>query len=518
MNPVVLAAIAVSLVSLGTVSMASIASQQAVSNANLQKVALERDRLAEQVNAYISAVTPSGSNTVATIKNTGTSTVVVDHCLVLYPSGMSTPTAIKTAVGGSSSSGILPGSNMNITFSGNVSPENIKCVTSKGTVLPVKIDGTDGNYSVTDDIAIYSVVADVVPGTNTFLNNLAVKLSGMPTVTYDAPAGTMTYKIPVVSTITVTQVLAYTSSTAYTDISSGLTGTKLAGTTFTVPISTPTLTKLVIKYTGSDGKAHDATIWPQNVNRFSGSATVSHVPGITVQHYAQNGGSTPYNYVYVYGSDKVLGSTISCSFSYPECTNPQTYMSWGYQYNWNQGWVTFTPNQADGPVFYSNYWYSTVMPASAHVFKFPAPSSSFEVTLTVARSVSYSGYSRYSYVYCFSNSDYTNVAVKGTPAGGGSQATLYTASGLLSNTPSYSFVSQSGGAYYSYTGSTSMPASTYKFRVDNVQPGSQVQVNVEHVVSMQNQYGCYQWNTSYGLFPQSIMSNLNTSTSLSLAP
>ncbi|MEP0824499.1 MAG: hypothetical protein HRF40_03355, partial [Nitrososphaera sp.] len=97
MNPVVIAAVAISLVSLGAVSMASIASQQAVGNANLQKAVLERDRLSEQVNAFISSVTPSGSGTVATVKNTGSNAITIDHCLVLsQPStGNSRPEATK---------------------------------------------------------------------------------------------------------------------------------------------------------------------------------------------------------------------------------------------------------------------------------------------------------------------------------------------------------------------------------------------------------------------------------------
>src|SRR5690606_11431526 len=145
MNPVVIAAVAISLVSLGTVSMASIASQQAVSSASLQKTILERDRLSEQVNAFISAVMPSGSDTVATVRNTGSAPVTIDHCLVLLPSpddGSLRPAATK--VPGVSSSTVNPGSTLDIAIEGTVTGDSIKCVTSKGTVLPVKMDGGDG--------------------------------------------------------------------------------------------------------------------------------------------------------------------------------------------------------------------------------------------------------------------------------------------------------------------------------------------------------------------------------------
>src|SRR5690606_40257235 len=70
-------------------------SDLAVSSASLQKTILERDRLSEQVNAFISAVMPSGSDTVATVKNTGSSPVTIDHCLVLSPSDGSLRPAAK---------------------------------------------------------------------------------------------------------------------------------------------------------------------------------------------------------------------------------------------------------------------------------------------------------------------------------------------------------------------------------------------------------------------------------------
>ncbi|MEP0823926.1 MAG: hypothetical protein HRF40_00415, partial [Nitrososphaera sp.] len=63
MNPVIFAAVAISLLAVGTVSMSSLAAQQSTSNANVQKMALERDRNAEQANAYISAVSAESSST-----------------------------------------------------------------------------------------------------------------------------------------------------------------------------------------------------------------------------------------------------------------------------------------------------------------------------------------------------------------------------------------------------------------------------------------------------------------------
>jgi hypothetical protein len=166
MNPVVLAAVALSLVAFGAVASTSLAAQQNSSSASTQRIAQERDRLLEQTNAYISLVAPSGSNTKATIKNTGTSTVTIDHCLALAPStGNLKSTATKVSV----NQIVNSGANYNVTLTGIVAAENIKCVTSKGTVLPVKLDSAAANNaagsSVADDLGIYSVSAKVVPGT-----------------------------------------------------------------------------------------------------------------------------------------------------------------------------------------------------------------------------------------------------------------------------------------------------------------------------------------------------------------
>jgi hypothetical protein len=160
MNPVVLAAVAISLLAVGAVSMSSLSAQQATSSAGVQKMALERDRLGEQVNAYISAVAAESSSTKATVKNTGSSPVTVDHCLALSPSSTLRPTAAKVAVGQT----VSPGAMLDITLSGNVGADNIKCVTSKGTVLPVKLAAAAGDAmpDPVDYIDSFAVMADVV--------------------------------------------------------------------------------------------------------------------------------------------------------------------------------------------------------------------------------------------------------------------------------------------------------------------------------------------------------------------
>jgi archaellum component FlaF (FlaF/FlaG flagellin family) len=212
MNPIVLAAIAISLVSLGTVSMASIASQQAVSSANLQKATLERDRLAEQVNAFISAVTPSGSNTVATVKNTGSSPVAIDHCLVLSPSSGGNLRPVATRVPAVSGSTVSPGSTFDITIPGTVIGDNIKCVTSKGTVLPVKLDAAAGDAGpdTNNYFDLYSISADVgirTAASYSTGNVIPVNRPSDPPLTI--PPGTLTYHIPVEGAVTVSSAVAY---------------------------------------------------------------------------------------------------------------------------------------------------------------------------------------------------------------------------------------------------------------------------------------------------------------------
>jgi archaellum component FlaF (FlaF/FlaG flagellin family) len=212
MNPVVFAAIAISLVSLGAVSMASIASQQAVSSANLQKAILERDRLSEQINAFISAVEPSGSGKVATVKNTGPNPVTIDHCLVLSPSsgGDLRPAAARVPV--VSNNTVNPGSTLDITIEGTVTGDSIKCVTSKGAVLPVKLDAVESDAAPdpNDYFDLYSISADVGIGTGPSYstgNVLPVNRPSDPPVTI--PPGTLTYHIPVEGTVTVSSVVAH---------------------------------------------------------------------------------------------------------------------------------------------------------------------------------------------------------------------------------------------------------------------------------------------------------------------
>lgn len=274
MNPVIFAAVAISLLAVGTVSMSSLAAQQSTSNANVQKMALERDRNAEQANAYISAVSAESSSTKATIKNAGSSAVTVDHCLALSPFTSLRPTAAKVSVGQT----FNPGASLDVVLSGTVAADDIKCVTSKGAVLLVKIDGSNGasNYSVTDDLAIYSVSAKVTPSGKVFANNASFKPPGVPSPNYSTShAGSLVWSVPVVSQVTLTQVLRYDVNGNPTDISAGLAGTYAPNSQIQIPI-TSAVSKVAFKYANSEGMQDlTANVYPQTVVKSSGSASLS---------------------------------------------------------------------------------------------------------------------------------------------------------------------------------------------------------------------------------------------------
>jgi hypothetical protein len=246
MNPVVLAAVAISLLAVGAVSMSSLSAQQATSSAGVQKMALERDRLGEQVNAYISAVAAESSSTKATVKNTGSSPVTVDHCLALSPSSTLRPTAAKVAVGQT----VSPGAMLDITLSGNVGADNIKCVTSKGTVLPVKLAAAAGDAmpDPVDYIDSFAVMADVVMASTQHFTNGAYTPWAKPSPPSQGK-GSLTYKIPVSKPITVNYVTREApDGTAITVVPDGSSVQYSAGQMISVPITGPT-SKVIIKFT-----------------------------------------------------------------------------------------------------------------------------------------------------------------------------------------------------------------------------------------------------------------------------
>src|SRR5690606_21019388 len=143
------------------------------------------------------------SNTLAMVKNTGSSAITVDHCLALSPSGTLRPTAAKLEIGQT----VRPGDAIDITLSGNISADNIKCVTSKGTVLPVKLDSAAG-LSISDPadyIDSFSVMASVAMASTQHLTNGAYTPWTKPSAPAQG-AGSLTYQIPVSKPITVNYV------------------------------------------------------------------------------------------------------------------------------------------------------------------------------------------------------------------------------------------------------------------------------------------------------------------------
>ncbi len=523
MNPAVLAAIAISLVSLGAVSMASIASQQAVSNASLQKAILERDRLSEQVNAFISSVAPSGSDTVATVKNTGSSPVTIDHCLVLSQtsSGGTRPAATKVpAVSGST---VSPGSTFDITIPlGAVTGDSIKCVTSKGTVLPVKLDAAAADYSVADDIGIYSVSAKVVPGTKIFANNASYKPSGVPSPDYSStPAGSLIWSVPVISQITVTQVIRYDQSGNPTDISSGLTGAYAANSQMQISVTGP-VSKVAIKYTDSGGIQKTANIYPQTVARFSGSASISTYSAslnagnrcTSNSGYFCNGAYLIVekyvwtNYSYSPPTvDPNYGQQVGMTITNYRCCNPTALEKGGLEYIQDQyGRYLYYRYYARLSSTDYSYYYSdqsktlNTSPEVVDVFSFLAPAPSFTVTLSFSRDASISGYGSTSYQGVPSASTYTRV-----------DATNFSASNILPGSISVTWP----GSFRYFTGSEHRDG-TYQFRIENVQAGQQVQVRVAHGVlaSMVNPYSGYY--NYVGWYDDSISPAISGSTTLTI--
>lgn len=369
MNPVILAAVAISLLAVGTVSMSSLSAQQATSSANVQKVALERDRFQEQVNAYISTVAAEGSNTKATVKNTGSSPVTIDHCLSLSPSSTLRPTATKAAIGHT----VSPGSTLDVTLSGNVAAENIKCVTSKGTVLPVKLASAAGDTMLdpVDYIDSFAVMADVVMASTQHFTNSAYTPWSKPS----APAqgkGSLTYKIPVSKPITVNYLAREApDGTASVVVPDGSNVNYNAGQMISVPITGPT-SKVIIKFTPQGGAEQLTTsIRPNfvdvasitgNTKTSAGSANMGVAFGYKVDPTYNRWYS---DYVATYsGTAGLVGAN---SWIYPP--SPPQYCTGG-------------STSIDGNTHCSRLG-TTIQssPEIVQVYSFPAPKSTVKVTL-----------------------------------------------------------------------------------------------------------------------------------------
>lgn len=263
MNPVVFAAVAISLLAVGTVSMSSLAAQQATSSANVQKVALERDRLTEQANAYIYSVEPASSNTKATVKNTGASPVTIDHCLTLSPSTDIRPTAANVAVGQT----INPGSTLDVTLLGDVDADSIKCVTSKGTVLPVRLEATAGEVMLDpgEYINSFAVTADVVMASTEYFTNSAYTPWEKPSPPAQ-PTGSLTYHVPVSKPVTVNYLAREApDGTTIEVVPDGSNVDYAADQAISVPITGPT-NKVIIRFTPQDSAEQlTATVRPSFV-------------------------------------------------------------------------------------------------------------------------------------------------------------------------------------------------------------------------------------------------------------
>lgn len=271
MNPVVFAAVAISLLAVGAVSMSSLAAQQATSSASVQKVALERERLAEQANAYISSVEPVGSNTKATVKNAGSSPVTIDHCLSFSPSSGIRPTAVKVMV----DQIINPGFVLDVVLSGDMEADEIRCVTSKGTTLPVRLQDADSEETLNsaEYIDSFAVTADVEMASTEYFTNSAYTPWEKP-LQPAQPAGSLTYHVPVSKPMNVNYVAREApDGTVIEVVPEGSSVQYSAGQTIAVPITGPT-SKVTIRFTSQDGAEQmTATVRPSfaEVSALSGN-------------------------------------------------------------------------------------------------------------------------------------------------------------------------------------------------------------------------------------------------------
>ncbi len=461
MNPAVLAAIAISLVSLGAVSMASIASQQAVSNASLQKAILERDRLSEQVNAFISSVAPSGSDTVATVKNTGSSPVTIDHCLVLSQtsSGGGNLRPAATKVTSMSGSTVSPGSTFDITIPlGAVTGDSIKCVTSKGTVLPVKLDAAavDAGPDPNDYISIYGVTASVSMAQTVYKHNLRNQPWGSPTPPQQPP-GSLTYSVPVLKPVTVNYIARIAPDNSVdVVVQDGSSVHYNAGQKIPVPVRGPA-NKITIKFTPDDVPSWrlEIGVRPLLVSSIASVASNSGVAARSSSDYYDEVGVTGCWYggnsgkgIMLYGGNRDLfgSSLISANVM---CTN-NGYT--GYYY-----------------ISSRTYWgYST--PEIVQTYSFPAPKDT--ITVEVPYSISYWGCG-----ICTSNTASTIYTTLYLDPGDGNFRQI----ARLNN----DFYSPSLGTCTSvgcvgYVSPTSPTLPSFKYTLSNLVPGQTVNIAIKY--------------------------------------
>lgn len=363
MNPVVFAAVAISLLAVGTVSMSSLAAQQATSSANVQKVALERERLAEQANAYISSVEPVGSNTKATVKNAGSSPVTIDHCLSFSPSSGIRPTATKFAVGQTANAG----SALDVILSGDMDADNIRCVTSKGTVLPVRLQDADsGTLDSAEYIDSFAVTADVEMASTEYFTNTAY--TPWEKTSPVQPAGSLAYHVPVSKPMTVNYVAREApDGTVIEVVPEGSNIQYSEGQTIPVPITGPT-SRVIIRFTPQDGAEQmTATIRPSfaevsalsgNSRETSGSVSM----GIDDRRcYEPSRGKYYDDYVAMYsGNNGLVGADDWIDLRSPYCYS---------------GYGKFIAYRSDLAAEID------ARPEIVQTFSFPAPKSTVRVTL-----------------------------------------------------------------------------------------------------------------------------------------
>lgn len=375
MNPAVLAATLVAMTSLGVVAAASFSSQQLVNNAEVQRVTLERDRLAEQTNAYISSITPSGLNTVATVKNAGTNAVTIDHCIVLSSSPPSGGPTIPAATKLSKVSGntVNPGSTFDITIDGTVSGDNIKCVTSKGTVLPVRIASAATNGGLVDPedyIDSFAVTAGLTMASSEYFTNSAYTPWAKPS----PPAkgtGSLTYYIPVAKPITVNYVAREApDGTIVTLVPDGSSIQYSAGQTIPVTIAGPT-NKVTVKFTPQGSMDQlTATVRPSfvEISSLAGNTKTSSgsvLEGVAFGYLIDPVYYKRYDYVYaVYSGTKGLIGANGWIFPPPL---PHQYCT-----SWDLNERAYCSREYTN--LYSN-------PEIVQTYSFQAPKSTVKVTL-----------------------------------------------------------------------------------------------------------------------------------------
>jgi len=365
MNPVVFAAVAISLVAVGTVSMSSLAAQQSTSSASVQKVALERERLAEQGNAYISAVAAEGSNTKATVKNTGSSPVTIDHCLVFSPSTGIRPTTTKVPV----DQIVNPGFTLDVTFPGAIDGDNVRCVTSKGTVLPVRLEAIagEGMLDPGEYIDSFAVTADVAMSSTEYFTSSSYTPWEKPSPPVQ-PSGSLTYHVPVSKPMTVNYIAREAPDGAVIEVvPEGSSVQYDAGETISIPITGPT-SKVTIRFTPQDGAGQmTATVRPSFVQVSALSGNSKETSGsvsmgiIEKKCYDPSRGKYYDRYVAKYSGDEGL---IGAGDWFDQRT-PYCYSSSGSFIGYLSG------NGLD----------MTAKPEIVQTFSFPAPKSTVKVTL-----------------------------------------------------------------------------------------------------------------------------------------